>query len=229
MDRILLFGGKPSYTCELLRNLTYSRFDCHLVCGGFDSLFSALEERDFDAFVYVAMGDSGDVPDVVCGVREKCPHINVILIVNSSFRSIYSELDALEQVEFIFLPCSMIDTVNAVRSAVLRPVHELKEKVSQRSEIENYLIELGYPKNCSGFQLLCSAVEIGLKFPQVLKSKSPRSIYSMLAVRTNQDPGKSSRNLRRFLRLMWKSSGIPPPDTQTFLSAICNNFIESSE
>ena len=229
MDKIVLFGGKPSYTCELLRNLTYSKFECYMVCGSSDALFSALEKREFNALVYVVAGDSENVSNVVCGVRERCPHINIVLIVNSSFRSVYSELDALDSVEFIFLPCSMVDTVHTIRSAVLHPVYGLKEELSQRSEIENYLLKLGYPKNASGFQLLCSAVEIGLKFPQVLKSKSPRSIYSMLAVRTNQDLGKSSRNLRRFLRIMWKSPETPAPNTQTFLSVICNNFIESSE
>lgn len=225
MDRIILFGGKPSYTCELLRNLAYSKFDCHMVCGSFSTLFSAVEEREFDTLVYIVSGDGENVSEAVCGVRERCPHINIILIVNSSFRSVCSTLDTLDSVEFIFLPCSMIDTVNAVRSIILRPLQDLREKLGQRNEVEKYLLGLGYAENCSGFRLLCYAIEIGLKFPQVLKSSSPRFIYSMLAVGTSRSFDRISRNFRRFLRIIRRSLGIFPPKTTMLLSTMCSNFV----
>ena len=189
----MLIGNDRSRIGELLsKRLMRFGYMSDCTANRCDAILKELSEKNYYCVIVFVPKDESKVYDFLREIRAMQENILIITIIYGFNFTLYSKLTDEDINKCIMLPAS----VNDICKSVIKVVESYDSRCF-RSEISEYLSGLKFPEYLSGFDYLCTAIEICVQ-KQQYKKFSTMDLYEEIGRRMNVKASCVERSLRHF-------------------------------
>ena len=157
------------------------------------TVLESLRKNDFTTAIFIAESENDRIIEEIVPIKKHFPNTKFILI--SCFGSYSKNLSYFNDNDISFI--QMPNTSNFMFGKIVNCVYD-KINPFFMSDIYEFMFARNFPSDISGFFYTCSAVEIGIKHPEIFKDRAFCSIYPEIAQRYGVTPASVERNMRTF-------------------------------
>ena len=197
---VLICTNYSDETKSIIKKFKKIRFDVKFYCKSEKILTRAIQTENYDNIIFIINSRFDELLKIIPAVQKKLPDENYIIICESNTGKISNSDCPAPNTTIINIP----NTANFIFGRIVNCIYKGQNPFFIR-EVYDFLQDMKFPAEISGFFYTCSAVDICIKNPRIIDERDFCSIYKTIAKRYGVSKTSVERDIRHFCSVSFSS------------------------